>query len=60
MTEVRNRTAADFEAYRHFGEEMIEQIGKNPSVNVDFLPFRQCQGRRMLRTDHQNRIVSVP
>ena len=50
----------DFEAYRRFGEEMIEQIGKNPSVNVDFLPFRQCQGRRMLRTDHQNSIVRVP
>ena len=60
MTGERNRTAVDFEAYGHFGEEMIEQTGKNPSDYADFLPLAGCQGRRTQRTDYQNRIVRVP
>ena len=50
----------DFEAYRRFGEEMIEQTGKNPSDYADFLPLAGCQGRRTQRTDYQNSIVRVP
>ena len=60
MTGERNRTAVDFEAYGYFGEEMIEQTGKNPSDYADSLPLRQCQGRRKQSTDNQNSIVRLP
>ncbi len=50
----------DFEAYGYFGEEMIEQTGKNPSDYADSLPLRQCQGRRKQSTDNQNSIVRLP
>jgi hypothetical protein len=43
MTGERDRTAVDFEAFWRFGEEMIEQIGKNHPGYTDYRRLLPCK-----------------